>query len=182
MMQMKNTLYVNLFGSPGAGKSSGAAYVFAKLKMINIDCEYVQEYAKDKVWEHDDFIFSKPENQFYIGAKQFYRLNRLNGQVSVVITDSPLYLNALYNHSDLLGDEYTLVLKRLASSFHNLNFFIKRVKPYNPNGRIQTEEQANIIEKNLQNQLQSFNCQIVSGDANGYETIFQTVKHHISDI
>lgn len=178
---MKNTLYVNLFGSPGAGKSSGAAYVFAKLKMMNIDCEYVQEYAKDKVWEHDDFIFSKPENQFYIGAKQFYRLNRLNGQVSVVITDSPLYLNALYNHSDLLGDEYTLVLKRLASGFHNLNFFIKRVKPYNPNGRIQTEEQANVIEKDLRNKLKDFDCLDVNGDENGYELIFQKVRDFLND-
>ena len=30
---MKNTLIVNLYAGPGAGKSTGAAYIFAKLKM-----------------------------------------------------------------------------------------------------------------------------------------------------
>jgi hypothetical protein len=30
---MKNTLIVNLYGGPGTGKSSGAAYIFSKLKM-----------------------------------------------------------------------------------------------------------------------------------------------------
>ena len=43
---MKNTLLVNLYAGPGAGKSTGAAYIFAKLKMAGIDCEYVSEYAK----------------------------------------------------------------------------------------------------------------------------------------
>ena len=34
---MKDTLIVNLFGEPGAGKSTGAAYVFAMLKMAGVD-------------------------------------------------------------------------------------------------------------------------------------------------
>ena len=41
--KMKNTLLVNLYAGPGAGKSTGAAYIFAKLKMAGIDCEYVSE-------------------------------------------------------------------------------------------------------------------------------------------
>lgn len=46
---MKNTIIVNLFAGPGAGKSTGAAYIFSKLKLAGIDCEYVSEFAKDKV-------------------------------------------------------------------------------------------------------------------------------------
>jgi hypothetical protein len=52
---MKNTLLVNLYAGPGAGKSTGAAYIFAKLKMAGVDCEYVSEYAKDRVWQEDQF-------------------------------------------------------------------------------------------------------------------------------
>ena len=33
MERNKNTLLVNLYAGPGAGKSTGAAYIFAKLKM-----------------------------------------------------------------------------------------------------------------------------------------------------
>ena len=42
-------ILANLFGAPGAGKSTGAAYVFSKLKMAGINAELVTEFAKDKV-------------------------------------------------------------------------------------------------------------------------------------
>lgn len=42
------TLVVNLFGGPGSGKSTGAAYVFARLKMLGYNAELVTEFAKDK--------------------------------------------------------------------------------------------------------------------------------------
>ena len=35
-------IVVNLFGVPGAGKSTGAAYVFSKLKMQGINAELVR--------------------------------------------------------------------------------------------------------------------------------------------
>ena len=54
---MKDTLVVNLFAGPGAGKSTGAAYIFSMLKMAGIDTEYVNEYAKDKVWEDNKEVF-----------------------------------------------------------------------------------------------------------------------------
>ena len=34
---MKSTLLVNLYAGPGAGKSTGAAYIFAKLKMAGVE-------------------------------------------------------------------------------------------------------------------------------------------------
>ena len=35
-------LVVNLFGAPGAGKSTGAAYIFSQLKMAGIIAELVR--------------------------------------------------------------------------------------------------------------------------------------------
>ena len=43
---MKKTLVINLFGGPGVGKSTLCASVFAKLKIMGIDCEMATEYAK----------------------------------------------------------------------------------------------------------------------------------------
>ena len=62
----KKTITVSLFGPPGAGKSTLAAYVFAKLKMMGVNCELVTEFAKDKVWEKNNEALS---NQIYIFAK-----------------------------------------------------------------------------------------------------------------
>ena len=44
-----NCLVVNLFGVPGAGKSTGAAYIFSQLKMAGVNAELITEFAKDKV-------------------------------------------------------------------------------------------------------------------------------------
>ena len=80
------TLVVNLFGTPGVGKSTGAAYIFSELKMRGINAELVTEFAKDKVWENNDEVF---KNQAYIFGKQSYKMSRCRDKVDVIITDSP---------------------------------------------------------------------------------------------
>ena len=64
------TIVINLFGAPGAGKSTGAAYIFALLKIAGIEAELVTEFAKDKVWEGNTAVF---ETQAYSFGKQSYR-------------------------------------------------------------------------------------------------------------
>lgn len=51
-------IVVNLFGAPGAGKSTGAARIFSNLKMAGINAELVTEFAKDKVWEENKAVFN----------------------------------------------------------------------------------------------------------------------------
>ena len=51
MEKSKLPIVCNFFSGPGAGKSTLAAAVFAKLKMLGVNCELVTEFAKDKTWE-----------------------------------------------------------------------------------------------------------------------------------
>lgn len=44
---MSKQIVVNFLGEPSCGKSTAATYVFSKLKMLGISCEYVSEFAKD---------------------------------------------------------------------------------------------------------------------------------------
>ena len=174
---MKRTLVINLFGAPGSGKSTGAACIFSYLKRNGIDCELVTEYAKDKCWEENSFIFDDPDNQFYIGAKQFYRVNRVNGKVDVIVTDSPILLNCFYNKSSLMGEEYNIVAKRLFQKFNNVNFFVNRVKEYNPNGRNQTVDEANQIALDMKKFISQWNVPYIEvcGDDIGYQFICEYV-------
>jgi nicotinamide riboside kinase len=140
----KKTLVINLMAGPGAGKSTMAAALFAQLKWRGIDCELAAEYAKDLVWEKRDKTF---ENQVYIFGKQHNRIFRLLGQVQVVITDSPLLLTPIYD-----GHKRE-TLKKLVfeevNRCNNLNIFVVRRKDYNPNGRVHTKSQADVIDENV---------------------------------
>lgn len=176
------TTVVNLYGAPGAGKSTGAAYVFSKLKLDGVNCEYVPEFAKDKCWEDNKTVFAIPENQFFIGANQLYRMTVLKDKVDVIITDSPLYLNAFYNTSDALGKEYETVMFRLSEMFDNMNFLIHRMKAYSNAGRIQTAVEADRMAADLVEFLgkRSIEYMDVTGDVEGYEALYKTVKQRLN--
>lgn len=172
---MKDTLVVNLFAGPGAGKSTGAAYVFSELKLRGIDCELVTEFAKDKVWEDNKEVF---KNQFYITGKQSFKISRCYGKVDFIITDSPILLGSIYTDSDKFKDA---VIEEF-NKYNNLNIFIDRVKAYNPNGRNQTEEESKEIDNNLKEFLYKNNIDFISvpGNEAGYgriiEEILKTIK------
>lgn len=134
---MKNTIFINLFGGPGVGKSTLCAMIFSDLKVRGIDCEMALEYAKDVIWEES---FQKLSNQIYIFGKQHSRLYRLNGKVDVVITDSPLLNSVIYDSTnntqlkDLILSEF--------KKFNTLNYYVERHFEYIQNGRVQDYEQA----------------------------------------
>ena len=172
------SIVLNLFGAPSSGKSTAAAYIFSMLKMHGIKCEYISEYAKDKCWEQNKFIFEKPENQFYIGAKQFYAINKVIDKVDIIITDSPILMNKFYNHSELLGEDYNKVLLRLFNSFENINYFLVRTHTYENIGRNQSQEQSNKIAEQMKKQLKidlNDDIQIVNNTKQNYDKIIAII-------
>lgn len=176
----KRTIVINLFGAPGSGKSTGAAYIFSKLKMNGVNAELVTEFAKDKVWEENAEVF---KNQAYLFGKQYFRMSRCDGKVDVIVTDSPLLLSAYYNKSKVLGYEFDNVVSRVFQSYRNVNFFIERVKPYNPAGRLQTEAESNEISRDLRAFLDIFDVLVYdtySGDIEGYDAIVRDVLNVLS--
>lgn len=167
---MKNTIVINLFGGPGTGKSTGAAYIFSQLKLAGIDCEYVSEFAKDKVWEDNSEVF---KNQFYVTGKQAFKISRCFGKVDVIITDSPILLGALYapETSPMLKEAIKEEFNKYGDS--NCNIFLKRIKPYNANGRFQTEDEAKGIDTEVKEFLDAnkYEYDIYDGTKDGYDKI-----------
>lgn len=172
------TLVVNMFGAPGAGKSTSAAYVYAQLKLAGINAEIVTEFAKDKVWEGNDEVF---KNQAYIFGKQSFKITRLLGKVDVIITDSPLLLSAHYNeqYSEIF-DKFVLEVFNMTE---NINFFIERVKAYNPKGRFQNEQESNTIAGSIKGLLESTETPyiITPGNIEGYDLITGVVMDILKD-
>jgi hypothetical protein len=155
----EKTLIVNLFGGPGTGKSSFCAAIFAGLKWKDVNCEMVLEYAKDVVWEES---FSKLGNQIYIFGKQIHRIYRLLNKVSVIVTDSPILLSMVY------GEKENTVFKDLVlSEFNkqnNMNIFLNRKKKYNPIGRMQSENEAKVLDEQIKKMMVEKNIDFFSID------------------
>lgn len=172
------TIVVNLFGVPGSGKSTGAAYIFAMLKMAGVNAELITEFAKDKVWEENKTAI---ESQTYLFGKQSYRMFRCANKVEVIVTDSPLPLSILYNTDAALTESFNQTVMDVFNSYENANYLLKRVKPYNPSGRLQTEHEADELESPLKNLLDtrsiSYTC--VDGYKDGYDTIVNGVYRMI---
>lgn len=173
-------IVVNLFGVPGAGKSTGAAYIFSQLKMNGVNAELITEFAKDKVWENNAKVF---KNQLYLFGKQSFRISRVEDEVDVVITDSPLLLSIFYNQTPVLGENFDKVVYDVFNSYNNINYLIHRTKPYNPSGRMQTEEESNALAQPMVNLLTDWNISYkdVSGDTEGYDAIVQEVLQALNN-
>lgn len=165
-------IVVNLFGVPSAGKSTGAAYIFSKIKMAGINAELITEFAKDKVWEENSEVF-KPDNQCYLFGKQFYRMSRCRDKVDVIVTDSPLPLSIFYNKSKVLGENFNKIIMNCFNSFDNISYLLLRDKPYNPKGRLQTEAESDALKEPLVNLLQNRNIKYktVKGNIREYDKI-----------
>ena len=175
-------LVVNLFGCPGSGKSTGAAYIFSKLKLAGVNAELVTEFAKDKVWEDTKAVF---ENQAYIFGKQSFRISRCEGKVDVIVTDSPLPLSIFYNkNTHIYGTSFNKFVMDVFNHYNNYNFFIHRVKPYNPKGRFQSEEESNALKKPMMDFLTRYNIHYwgVSGCLEGYDSIVDTVLYKLREM
>lgn len=167
-------ILINLFGAPGAGKSTGAAYIFSKLKMHGINAELVTEFAKDKVWEESKAVFN---NQAYIFGKQYFKISRCADKVDVVVTDSPLLLSLVYNNDPVLGEEFNNLVRKVFNSYNSRNYYLQRTKEYNPVGRFQNEAESDQIGDKILNLLNDEGIYFVSttGDTAGYDSIVEDI-------
>lgn len=140
------TVVVNLMGGPGCGKSTTAALLYARMKLLGMNVELVREYVKTWAWENRPI--SQWDQMYFLGKQSIYE-SKLYGKVDYIITDSPILLAGMYQEVQSEGkNTYT---SQAAREFINHakeegvsyeNFFLKRIKPYDSRGRWGTEEDA----------------------------------------
>lgn len=177
---MESPLIINLVGAPGAGKSTLAAYVFARLKMEGVNCELVTEFAKDKVWEKNNTALA---NQVYIFAKQYYRIDRCAGKVDVIITDSPLILSGFYNRDPEIDRPLKDLIAAINRKYTNYTYFVKRVKAYNPVGRNETEAESDAYVSRIKELLDQHGVvsRSIDGDLLSADIIVSEVRDWLAE-
>lgn len=170
---------INLFGGPGAGKSTTAAGLFHLMKVSGdlkfSKTELITEYVKRLVWANR---YKELSNQLYITAKQSHRLDLIKDQVDYAVTDSPILLGLVYTPESYLQGTYREMVIRLFNSYKNINFFIDRVKPYIETGRLQTENEADEAAHRVHDLLEELKVpyKIINGDKNAPMEIFDILR------
>lgn len=165
---------INLFAAPGSGKSTTAAGLFFRLKNMGVNAELAGEYAKDLTWAGRQ---STLKDQIYVFGKQHHRLHRLRADCDLVIADSPILLGLAY-----VPPEYPVCFHQTVdwafNQYDNINFLVKRTKPYNPKGRNQTEAESDRKQDEIVRLLErhSVDYTTVTGDEIGLENILSIVK------
>lgn len=150
-MKERKTTIINLYGGPGAGKSTSAAYYYYILKKQSANVELVREYVKDWAWEGRKI---STNDQIYFLGKQVRRESMLYGKVDWIVTDSPVMMNLFYAQlycSSALAEGIraaTLSFYRQAvdDNHKHVHILLNRNKPYVSEGRYQTEAEAKELD------------------------------------
>jgi len=154
----KHTIVINAFAGPGAGKTTSCLEVAEKLKKQGFVTEYVQEYAKELVYDNNLIMLDGHyEHQFAILNEQMKRINRLYGKVDFIVTDSPILLNNTYLNEDKNTEVYLAYsdsVNKLYGLYNNFNYFVERdTSVFEKEGRIHNFEQSIAIDNELKNML-----------------------------
>ena len=152
--QNKQPIVINGYGGPGAGKSTACMEITAALKKEGYNAEYVQEYAKELVYEKDmEMLDGSPEHQYEILKEQTRRMDRLYDQVDFIVTDSPILLNEIYNKE--LTPEYESLVNELQGEYINYSFFMERdASNFEEEGRIHNLTESIEKDNEIKDMLQ----------------------------
>lgn len=167
-------IVVNFFAGPGSGKSTSAAYLFARLKNFGLRAEMAREFAKDLIYEGREVQLSR--NQLLVTVGQYAKLKDLEASgCDIAVSDAPLMQGLVYNKA-AYADEFEALIKKINAEFDNVNVFIERVKPYQKFGRQQTEAEATALDIQTWHHAHPLHI-AAQGTEQGQEYIVERVIH-----
>ena len=137
---------INLFGAPGAGKSTTMLDLTSDLKLMGLSVENTPEFYKELILE--DSHKAEFGGQLYILGEQNRRLARLEGKNEFAVTDCPLPLIGYYTPEDYIPG-FNLFVNNLYNRYDNINYFILRKHEFEKEKRIHSEEQSDNIADEL---------------------------------
>lgn len=162
---MKTTI-INVYGGPGAGKSTSAAYLYYLLKVAGENVELVREYVKGWAWEGRSF---GAYDEIYFLGKQVRHESMLFGKVDYIVTDAPVYMTAYYASiycspilaNGVMAEAKAFYQQVVEDGHQHLHIMLNRIRPYDPVGRYQNESQAHSVDDGVDNMLREAGVELI---------------------
>lgn len=169
---------INLFGGPGAGKTTTSSFAFGAMKDDGRSVELAREFIKTWAYQKREV---KPMDQITIFGRQFEEeYQYLSNGVKNVVTDSPVFLSYVYGkkyvphlnmHPHILG-----LVQAYNAEHESLNIFLDRGnKAYDPMGRWQSPEEAIELDKMIRRELEECGIPFVSFPFENREEIIKYI-------
>jgi dephospho-CoA kinase len=157
-------IVVNLWGEPGAGKSTVAFGLLFLLKINRFKAELVAEVAKEHTYDKRTDVFG---DQTSIFAEQNRRQRRLAlNNLDYAVSDSPLPLPIIYKPPGYTAEFDALVMAKFAS-YTNINYLLHRTHhPFEEDYRVHTEQEAQVKAVEIRQFLDVQGIPYTSLDAN----------------
>lgn len=174
MSQERKTTIINLYGGPGTGKSTNAAYLYYLLKIQHKNAELVREYVKNWAWEGRKININ---DQIYFLGKQIRLESLVYGKVDWVVTDSPIIMNLFYANlyctptiAAGVKSQVLAFYKQAEDDGHkHIHVYLNRTKAYSREGRYQSEEEAKQLDGVLKKLLVDLDIPIIEVDTDDSE-------------
>lgn len=169
-MNTKTTI-INVYGGPGAGKSTSAAYLYYLLKIGKANVELVREYVKDWAWEGRAF---GAYDEIYFLGKQVRHESMLFGKVDWIVTDAPVYMTAYYASiycsptlaRGVMAEAQAFYQQVSEDKHQHIHIMLNRTRPYVQEGRYQNESQAHAVDDGVGDMLERNGVQVIRCDSN----------------
>lgn len=152
----RNYRRVNLFGRPGAGKSTVAAHIYHEMKVNDFAVELVNEYVKS--WAYMGRKI-RSFDQVYIFGKQLNAEDRLlfHSDLDYIVSDSPILIQYCYAslNNDPISGSLLEISRQFDKVFKPLNIFLdNKLDKHDNAGRFHDLEASNKAAQLMRDVLQ----------------------------
>jgi nicotinamide riboside kinase len=138
---------INIFGVPGAGKTTMSLGLCHALKESDVKVEFVDEYARRELLLNGPDALARQD--FFAAELRWHLVRAKRAGVEVAVVDSPLLLCSFYatQYQSIPSAHWHQYILDAHKSFDNLNFWLSY-----PVGRTQTHDMSTRVHTSADSQ------------------------------
>jgi AAA domain len=165
---------VCLFAGPGAGKSTTAFWIMWRLKSLGIQADMSREWIKR--WAFAKRPMDRLTDQIIVMGAQVNEECEALATGAVVVTDSPVLLQAAYSHYQEDIDRALIIERGLQERYPTCNIFIDRYqRGFDGEGRWEGEQAAIAKDAVVLDLMNKAGLEYISVRHDDYNTLWKAL-------